>query len=139
MDPKLRPSEIVRRLMPALIEIQAASTPIVGFMPEYDRRQQVWVISWDYEATRKEQPAPKLRDKTDFKNLKFNEFISLIRTMALTQTIKIPVGNGVLGVDRKGHLYNANTGETFDKVKAGQLWQGLWKNRKNLESNYLSP
>jgi hypothetical protein len=52
--------------------------------------------------------------------------------MALTQTIKIPVSNGVLGADRKGHLYNANTGETFDKAKAGQLWRELWQRRIEL-------
>lgn len=141
LDPKLRPSEIKRRLQPAFMEIQQSGANLfVG--PDnllFSRETGSWSIVWQF--SKKEPQKPSMPDARDLKNMPKKQFIALLRSLAMQGivSIKVPVSNGFISINSKGYIINFSTGKVFDRDFSNKLWSELYKQRQILHKRIISP
>jgi len=141
LNPKLRPSEVRRRLQPALLEIQEYGTNLfVGSDNfSFSKKSNIWSICWQF--SKKEPQKEALPDSKNLKNMPKKQFITLLRSLASQglATLKVSVTGGTVSVNAKGYIVNLSNGQTLNKNTANQIWTELYKQRQNLHKYIISP
>lgn len=141
LDPRLRPSEVRRRLQPAFTEIQQSGANLfVG--PDnllFSRKTGSWSIVWQFSKI--EPQKPTMPDARDLKNMPKKRFITLLRSLASQglATLKVSVTGGTVSLNAKGYIVNLSNGQTLNKNTANQIWTELYKQRQNLHKYIISP